>query len=99
MRPGDGVEKMDLLAFAPRIYRKIYSEAYLKLIEHAPELYAAVFERTDNPHLARKITRIRRTFFEGLNRAFLRRLRMFRPDVVLCTHYLPLGMVGKLKAE
>ena len=48
LRPKDEVVKLDVLEFAPRLYRKIYSEAYLKLIEHAPELYAAVFKKTDN---------------------------------------------------
>ena len=99
LRPDDVLEKVDVLDYVPKLHKKIYAEGYVKLIEHAPELYAMVFNKTDNPSLIRKLTRWRRTFAEKTNRKFVIHLREFRPDVVLCTHFLPPEILGGLKAR
>ena len=98
-RPDDVLEKVDVLDYVPKLHKKIYAEGYVRLIERAPELYAMVFNKTDNPSLMRKLTRWRRTFAEKTNRKFVRHLRDFRPDVVLCTHFLPPEILGGLKAK
>src|SRR5213083_52166 len=60
LRPRDTVQRLDVLDFTPRLYRKVYVEGYVKLVEHAPELWGHVFKKTDNPALVRKLTRSRR---------------------------------------
>ena len=62
LRPDDVVQRVDLLEFTSKLYRKVYSEGYVKVIEHAPELYAFVFKKTDNHEQVRKMSSIRRTF-------------------------------------
>ncbi|MBC8003440.1 MAG: hypothetical protein H7X97_12705 [Opitutaceae bacterium] len=99
MRPSDVLEKVDVLDYVPKLHKKIYAEGYVKLIERAPELYAMVFNKTDNPSLMRKLTRWRRTFAEKTNRKFVKHLREFRPEVVLCTHFLPPEILGALKTK
>jgi len=37
LRPRDLVERLDVLDFTPRLYRKVYVEGYVKVVEHAPE--------------------------------------------------------------
>src|SRR5438093_9015975 len=61
-RPGDVVEKVDLLDYVSRLQRKVYAQGYVKLVEHAPELWGMVFKKTDNPKLLRKVGRLRRGF-------------------------------------
>lgn len=39
LRPRDQLEKLNVLDFTPRLYRKVYIESYVKLVEHAPELW------------------------------------------------------------
>jgi len=56
MSPRDTVQRLDVLEFTPKLYRKMCVEGYVKLVEHAPELWAAVFKKTDNPTLVRKLT-------------------------------------------
>ncbi len=99
LRPRDTVERLDVLEFTPRLYRKVYVEGYVHIVEHAPELWGHVFKKTDNPALARKLTRIRRAFAGVVKNKFIRQLKRFRPDVVLCTHYMPLEIMGLLKDE
>lgn len=99
LRPKDAVQRLDVLEFTPKLYRKIYVEGYVKLVEHAPELWALVFKKTDNPTLVRKLVRLRRAFARFTSNKFLRRLKQFKPDVVLCTHYMPVEVLGRLKAD
>src|SRR6185369_10780263 len=93
LRPRDAVERLDVLEFTPKLYRKAYVEGYVNLVEHAPELWGLVFKKTDNPALVRKLTRLRRAMARLTTGRFARRLRQFHPDVVLCTHYLPLEIL------
>src|SRR6266436_5534128 len=80
LRPGDVVEQLDLVKFFSPLHRKIHADGYLKLVEHAPELWGMLFKETDNPKRAR-------------------RLKQFKPDAVLCTHYLPLEVLSELKRK
>ena len=98
-RPEDLVEKVDLLDMVPRLQRNVYVQGYAKLVEHASGLWGIVFKKTDNPELLRKLTRLRRTLARRMNRRFVKHVRLFKPDVVVCTHYLPLEIMGHLKAK
>jgi processive 1,2-diacylglycerol beta-glucosyltransferase len=99
LRPKDQVQRLDVLDFTPRLYRKVYIDSYVKLVEHAPELWAHLFKKTDNPELARKLTRMRHGFVKVVAARFIKHLRKFKPDAVLCTHYMPLEILGYLRKE
>ena len=99
LRPRDALQRLDVLSFTPRLYRKVYVDGYVKIVEHAPELYAHVFKKTDNPALVKKLTRFRRTLAHLTTNKFVTQLRKFKPDAVLCTHYLPLEILAHLRAR
>jgi processive 1,2-diacylglycerol beta-glucosyltransferase len=96
-RPDDVVEKIDLLKLFSPLHRKVYSEGYVQLIERAPELWGMMFAKTDNPKLLRRLKRIQRKFPSGSKHRFARHVKQFKPDVVLCTHYLPLETLTPLR--
>src|SRR5882762_598379 len=62
LRPKDEVERLDLVKFFSPLHRKIVSDGYVKLVEHAPELWGMVFKRTDDPKLAAWLNRVKRAF-------------------------------------
>lgn len=97
--PEDDLKRVDLLDFVPKLQKRVYAEGYVKLIEHAPELYAMVFKQTDNPALIRKLTNFRRHLARHTNRKFVRFLGEFCPDVVICTHFLPVEIMGHAKQQ
>jgi len=99
VQPRDLVRRLDVLEFTPRLYRRMYVEGYVKLVAHAPELWGLVFSKTDNPVLVRKLTRLRRALAKVTATRFTREVRRFQPDAVLCTHYMPLEIFGRLKAK
>src|SRR5262245_48898070 len=98
-RPGDTVERVDLLKFFSPLHRKLYSEGYVKLVQHAPELWGLMFHKSDNPRRARTLTRWKRLFLSPPRLPFEKYLRKFQPDAVLCTHFLPVEILGRLRAK
>ena len=96
-RPRDTVERVDLVKFFSPLHRKIHAEGYVKLVEHAPELWGMIFAKTDNPRIARRLNRIQRLFPGRSRLRFARFLKQFAPDAVLCTHYAPLEVLAQVR--
>src|SRR5215213_609865 len=93
LRPADEVRRVDVLEYTPGWYRKIYVKGYLKLVEHAPDLYAMMFKKTDNPDRIKELTKFRRRSSGIMAAKFVKELVAFRPDVLLAPHYLPLEIL------
>lgn len=99
LRPGDVVERVDLVKFFSPLHRKIHAEGYVKLVERAPELWGMIFAKTDNPSVARRLNRIQQLFPSRSRGRFARFVKQFRPDVVLCTHYAPVEALGEMRQK
>jgi processive 1,2-diacylglycerol beta-glucosyltransferase len=98
-RPDDVVERVDLGKFFSPLHRKIVSDGYVKLVNHAPELWGMMFAKTDNSKMARGLNRVRAIFPSNSRHRFGRYVKEFRPDVVLCTHYFPLETLNHLRRK
>lgn len=99
LRPSDTVERLDLLKFFSPLHKKIHADGYIKLVERAPELWGMVFKKTDDLKLARRLNRWKRILPSASRVRFARFVKKFQPDVVLCTHYVPLETLGHLKEK
>jgi len=97
LRPGDIVERLDVVKFFSPLHRKIHADGYVKIVQHAPELWGLMFGKTDNPKVARRLNQLKRLFPSNSRARFLRHTSQFKPDAVLCTHYLPLETLGSLQ--
>src|SRR5260221_6420305 len=98
-RPQDTIQRVDVLDFAPRLYRKAYLEGYLKLVAHAPELWGAFFRKSDNPRLVARVNRVRATLGKLNVPKFVGALKQFTPDVVVATHVLPTEILEALRRK
>jgi processive 1,2-diacylglycerol beta-glucosyltransferase len=99
LRPGDTIERLDLIKFFSPLHKKVHEDGYVKLVERAPELWGMIFGKTDNPRVARRLSRLRRALPSSSRSKFARHLKQFKPDAVLCTHFLPLEALGVLKSS
>jgi processive 1,2-diacylglycerol beta-glucosyltransferase len=90
---------VDLLTFGSALRRKLHADGYVKLVERAPELWGLVFKTTDNLSVAERLNQFKRIFPSNSRARFRRYLDEFKPDVVLCTHYLPLEALGRRKRK
>lgn len=95
LRPDDVVDRVDIVKFFSPLHRKIHADGYVKLVEHAPELWGMMFGKTDDPVVARRLNRLKNILPSNSRARFVRYVRQFAPDVVLCTHYLPLEILGQ----
>ena len=99
LRSNDVVERVDLIKCFSPLHKRIFSDGYVKLVERAPELWGMLFDKTDNPKVARRLSKLRRAFPSNSRKKFANHLKQFRPDAILCTHYAPLETLGLLKTS
>ena len=99
LRPHDAVKKLDLVEFFSPLHRKIHADGYVKLVEHAPELWGMLFGKTDNPKVARRLNKLKRAFPSKSRARFTGFLNEFAPDAVVCTHYVALETLGTMRSK
>ncbi|NJP05229.1 MAG: galactosyldiacylglycerol synthase [Chloroflexaceae bacterium] len=97
--PGE-VRVEDVLDHTPRLFRRAYVRSYLKLTDQAPLLWGYFYTSTnEDPELAEVSNNIRKAV-EGIGTAGLNKLlKSFQPDVIICTHFLPIELLVKLRRK
>jgi processive 1,2-diacylglycerol beta-glucosyltransferase len=89
------VQHLDVLKYTNQVFRNLYSKAYIELVNKAPEILGWLYDYMDD--LKKKDDPIRAAF-ERLNaNPFIRYLKRYQPDVAICTHFLPSGIISWLK--
>ena len=90
------VQHLDVLRYTNKVFRHFYSKAYLDLVNKAPEVLGWLYDYLDDPAKNDPV----RMAFDRLNaNPFIRYLRRYQPDVAICTHFLPSGIISSLKEE
>ena len=90
------VQHLDVLKYTNKVFRHLYSKAYIDLVNNAPEVLGWLYDHLDDPAKDDPL----RQAFDRLNaNPFIRFLRRYQPDVAICTHFLPSGIISSLKAE
>jgi processive 1,2-diacylglycerol beta-glucosyltransferase len=90
------VQHLDVLKFTNKVFRHLYSKAYIDLVNNAPEVLGWLYDYLDDP---RKNDPIRAAFDRLNANPFIRYLQRYQPDVAICTHFLPSGIISSLKGE
>ena len=90
------VRHEDVLDFTNPLFRRLYSNAYIDLVNHSPEVLGWMYDQLDEPWKNEK----RRLFLDKLNtRPFIKMVREYQPDWIVCTHFLPAEIISDLKAQ
>jgi len=90
------IQHVDVLKYTNQVFRHFYSKAYIDLVNKAPEVLGWLYDHLDEPGKNDPI----RLAFDRLNaNPFIRYLHRYRPDVAICTHFLPSGIISSLKGE
>ena len=90
------VQHLDVLKYTNQVFRHFYSKAYIDLVNKAPEVLGWLYDYLDDPKKNDPV----RLAFDRLNaNAFIRYLGRYQPDVAICTHFLPSGIISSLKEE
>jgi len=87
---------VDALQYTNKLFRTLYSRAYIEMVNRMPEVLGWLYDQLDKPWKNER----RRLAFDKLNtRPFVKLLREYQPDVVICTHFLPAEIISWLKAK
>ena len=90
------VHHFDVLNYTNKLFRHLYSKAYIDLVNKMPEVPGGVYDKPDKPWKNER----RRLALDKLNtRPFVKLLREYQPDLIVCTHFLPAEVVSWLKAK
>ncbi len=80
---------VDAMAHVAGSFRKVYTDWYIQLVNRAPEVWSYLHQRADiTPHSATS-QRLRRGIERVSAGALLREIQRAKPDVIICTHFLP----------
>ena len=87
------VRRLDLLESTNDLYRDLYDDAYFNLVEAVPWLVEWGYDANDVPFRFRGLSAV----WDRLNNtASVRAVKAFRPDLVICTHFMPARLVSLL---
>jgi processive 1,2-diacylglycerol beta-glucosyltransferase len=90
------VHHFDILNYTNKIFRHLYSKAYIDLVNKMPEVPGWFYDKLDKPWKNER----RRLALDKLNtRPLVKLLREQQPDLIVCTHFLPAEIVSWLKAK
>jgi processive 1,2-diacylglycerol beta-glucosyltransferase len=86
---------LDVMDFVSAGFRKLYTDFYIKLVNKAPALWGYLYHATNDAPVDSTMQRLRRGV-ERLNaRELLRQVAAFKPDAIICTHFLPAEILSR----
>lgn len=90
------VVNKDALDLTNETFEKVYSDLFLDLVKNNPLFIGWWYDESDVPWRTDTV----RQLFDQLNaEPLIRFVKDFRPDIVVCTHYMPAGIISQLLAK
>lgn len=96
MGAGLEVRHVDTLQYTNKLFRHLYSKAYIEMVNKTPEVLGWLYDHLDKPWKNER----RRLALDKLNtRPFVKMLREYQPEIIVCTHFLPAEIISWLRAK
>jgi processive 1,2-diacylglycerol beta-glucosyltransferase len=90
------VHHVDALQYTTKLFRRLYAQTYLDLVNQAPPLLGWLYDYLDTPWRGQR----RRLALDKLNtRPFVKLLEAYQPDWTVCTHFLPAQIIAWLRGK
>ena len=95
---GMAVTHIDVMSGVPSWFRWVYAELYAILVNHAPQLWRWLYSRMNQRGSASLLQTLRCAIEQRASAAWLAQVAAIAPDVIVCTHFMPAEVLGKLQA-
>ncbi len=96
LNAAEEVKNIDVLNYTNPLFRRLYGKAYLDMVNTMPEVLGWMYDSLDKPWQNEK----RRLALDRLNtQPFIKLLKKEKPDIAVCTHFLPAEIISWLKAK
>jgi len=87
--PGVEVAWVDSLKYTNKLFAKLYEQSYVWMASYAPNLWGAMYDRMGENVERRKFKKVLELYDRLTYRKLAGHVEEFRPDAVVCTHFLP----------
>jgi processive 1,2-diacylglycerol beta-glucosyltransferase len=96
MQAAREVKNIDVLNYTNPLFRRLYGKAYLDMVNTMPEVLGWMYDSLDKPWENER----RRLALDRLNaQPLINLLKKEKPDLAVCTHFLPAEIISWLKAK
>lgn len=87
------IHNHDTLEFTNPLFRRLYSKAYIEMVNRMPEVLGWLYDRMDQPDQDDTL----QLAFDKLNTGpLIKLLEELQPDITICTHFLPAEIISWL---
>ncbi len=98
--PDATVKNVDVLDMTNRLFKRIYGQFYLDLVNKAPHALGYFYDMLDQPTSPRRKSDRLRVYLEKLNlKSFMKFLKAEPWDLVINTHFLPAEIIASLRSQ
>lgn len=97
--PGVDAIHLDVMELVPRLFRKVYAEKYVDVVNRHPALWGYLYHTADKQRDDSLATRVRKVIEKLNTRGLVKKLEDMQPDAVICTHFLPAQVISRLIAK
>ncbi len=93
------LQHLDVMTLVPTLFRKVYSDLYLKLASVLPQAWGWLYRATDHVASYSLAARLRRRVQRLCSARLFDAVAQFEPDAIICTHFLPAEILGAARAD
>lgn len=94
----DNVDAMhlDVMDHVPAGFRKLYTDLYIALVNRHPAVWGYLYQVTNEARSDSVLQKLRRAAERLNTRRLFREIAGFRPDAIICTHFLPAEILSRM---
>lgn len=89
----EAVHNVDVLEYTNPLFKRLYSKAYVDMVNKMPEVLGWLYDALDKPG---RDDRLQLAFDKLNTRPLVKLLEEYRPEVTICTHFLPSEIIAWL---
>jgi len=88
---------LDVMDYVPKLFRKLYSESYVYVINRYPALWGYMYDKSDQVRKESSLIKKIRVAIERLNtKKLLTKMIELNPDIIISTHFLPPELISRM---
>jgi len=88
--------QLDLMTIVPALFKKVYADSYLKIVENHPTFWGYLYRHADRQKADSPLNKLRRAIERLNTRKIDETLAQLKPDYVICTHFLPAELLSRM---
>lgn len=87
----------DVMDYVPTLFRKIYADSYIHIVNRHPTLWKYMYQKSDLVESDNSAIKQLRVAIERLNtKKLLNEMIKLAPDVIISTHFLPPELISRM---